>query len=99
MTEQFEPLYDRIAVEPLEHEHKTPGGIIIPDTAKDKPIKGKVVAVGHGYKLDSGEVSKLKLKVGDTVIYGKWGGTEVEINGKTLVVMKESDVMGTVSTV
>lgn len=90
----FKPLHDRIAVEPLEHEEKTAGGIIIPDTAKEKPMQGKVVAVGKGTREDNGSVTPLELKVGDIVLYGKWSGTEVKIEGKTLMVMKESDVMG-----
>jgi len=94
--QKFTPLYDRIAVEPLEQEDKTLGGIIIPDTAKDKPIRGKVVAVGNGNKLDNGTLAPLTVKVGDIVVYGKWGGTEVKIDGKDIVVMKESDVMGVI---
>lgn len=90
----FKPLHDRIAVEPLEHEEKSAGGIIIPDTAKEKPMQGKVVAVGKGTREDNGSVTPLELKVGDIVLYGKWSGTEVKIEGKTLMVMKESDVMG-----
>lgn len=90
----FKPLHDRIAVEPLEHEEKSAGGIIIPDTAKEKPMQGKVVAVGKGTREDNGSITPLELKVGDIVLYGKWSGTEVKIDGKTLMVMKESDVMG-----
>ena len=90
----FRPLHDRVAVEPIEKEEKTAGGIIIPDSAKEKPIQGKVLAVGKGSKNDKGEVTPLDVKVGDTVLYGKWAGTEVEISGKKLMIMKESDIMG-----
>jgi chaperonin GroES len=94
---EFKPLYDRIAVEPIEQEEKTAGGIYIPDTAKEKPMQGKVIAIGEGYRADNGSISPLKVNVGDTVIYGKWAGTEVKIGSKAIVVMKESDVMGTIS--
>jgi chaperonin GroES len=93
----FKPLHDRIAVKPLEHEEKTAGGIIIPDTAKEKPMQGEVVAVGNGLKNDKGEVQALEVKKGDIVLYGKWAGTEVKIGLDTLMVMKESDVMGIVT--
>lgn len=92
----FKPLHDRIAVEPLEQDEKTAGGIIIPDSAKEKPVKGKVIAVGSGLRKDNGEIVPLELKVGDIVIYGKWSGTEVKIDNRDIMVMKESDVMGTV---
>lgn len=90
----FKPLHDRIAVAPLAGEEKTTGGIIIPDTAKEKPMQGKVVAVGAGSRDKDGKFIPLEIKVGDTVMYGKWGGTEVKIDGQDLVIMKESDVMG-----
>lgn len=90
----FKPLYDRVAVEPLEQEEKTAGGIIIPDSAKEKPMQGKIVAVGSGTRGDDGKTTPLELKVGDVVLYGKWSGTEVKIDGKMLMIMKESDVMG-----
>lgn len=90
----FQPLYDRVAVEPLEHNEKTSGGIIIPDSAKEKPLEGKVVAVGKGSRKDNGEFASLEVKVGDVVLYGKWAGTEVKINGTNLMIMKESDIMG-----
>jgi chaperonin GroES len=93
----FKPLYDRIAVDPIEQEEKTSGGIFIPDTAKEKPMHGKVVAIGEGYRLDNGSLAALKVKVGDTVLYGKWAGTEVKVGSKNLVVMKEADVMGIVN--
>jgi len=90
----FKPLYDRIAVKPIEQDEKTSGGIIIPDTAKEKPMKGKVVAVGSGHRQEDGKVLPLEVKVGDVVIYGKWAGTELKIDGHDLMVMKESDIMG-----
>ena len=92
----FRPLHDRVAVEPMEKEEKTAGGIIIPDSAKEKPIQGKIVAVGKGARNDKGDVTPLEVKVGDVVLYGKWGGTEVEIGGKKLMIMKESDIMAIV---
>jgi chaperonin GroES len=94
---EFKPLYDRIAVEPIEQEEKTAGGIFIPDTAKEKPVQGKVLAIGEGYRLENGNISALKVKVGDKVVYGKWAGTEVKVGNKQVVVMKESDVMGIVN--
>ena len=90
----FKPLYDRIAVEPMSQEEKTLGGIFIPDTAKEKPVQGVVIAAGEGYRMENGNISPLKIKVGDVVMYGKWAGTEIKVDGKNLVVMKESDVMG-----
>jgi chaperonin GroES len=90
----FQPLYDRVAVEPLQQEEKTAGGIIIPDSAKEKPLEGKVIAVGQGTRKENGDLVALEVKVGDIVLYGKWAGTEVKINGSSLVVMKESDIMG-----
>ncbi|MCF8494109.1 MAG: co-chaperone GroES [Rickettsiaceae bacterium] len=92
----FKPLHDRIAVLPVPGEEKTTGGIIIPDTAKEKPMQGKVVAVGSGLRDKDGKLVPLEVKVGDIVMYGKWGGTEVKIDGKDIVIMKESDVMGIV---
>ncbi|MFU7502394.1 MAG: co-chaperone GroES [Candidatus Tisiphia sp.] len=90
----FRPLHDRIAVKAIQQEEKTSGGIIIPDTAKEKPIQGEVVAVGKGTKSENGTVHPLEIKVGDKVLYGKWAGTEVKVDGLDLVIMKESDVMG-----
>ena len=90
----FKPLHDRIAVSPLPSEEKTTGGIIIPDTAKEKPMQGKVVAIGSGVRDKDGKLVPLEVKVGDIVMYGKWGGTEVKVDGKDIVIMKESDVMG-----
>jgi len=92
MSINVTPLYDKIAVEPIQ-EQKTSGGIIIPDTAKDKPSKGKVVAVGEGYRLDNGDINPLRVKVGDVVLYGKWGGSEVKIEDKDIIIMKESDIL------
>lgn len=91
---EFKPLYDRIAVDPMDQQEKTSGGIFIPDTAKEKPMQGKVLAIGDGYRMDNGQLSNLKVQVGDTVVYGKWAGTEVKVGNKSVVVMKESDVMG-----
>lgn len=94
---KFNPLYDRILVKPTPQEEKTAGGIIIPDTAKEKPMQGEVLAVGQGTKGENGVIHPLQIKVGDKVMYGKWGGTEVKIDGQDLVVIKESDVMGIVN--
>ena len=88
------PLHDRVLVEPLTAEEKTAGGIIIPDTAQEKPQEGKIIAVGGGARGDDGKPVKLDVKKGDKVLYGKWSGTEVKIDGKDLLIMKESDIMG-----
>lgn len=94
----FRPLHDRVAVEPIEKEEKTQGGIIIPDTAKEKPMQGKIVAAGTGLRNDKGDVIPLAVKVGDVVLYGKWSGTEVDLgSGKKLMIMKESDIMGIIN--
>ncbi|RLQ87267.1 co-chaperone GroES [Notoacmeibacter ruber] len=93
----FRPLHDRVVVKRVESEEKTAGGIIIPDTAKEKPQEGEVVAVGPGARDDSGKVNALDVKVGDRVLFGKWSGTEVKLNGQDLLIMKESDIMGVVS--
>lgn len=90
----FRPLHDRICVEPVEQESTTKGGVIIPDTAKDKPMQGKVLAVGQGHKKEDGEVVPLDIKEGETVLYGRWSGSEVTIDGQTVLIMRESDVMG-----
>lgn len=90
------PLHDRVLVERIEEEQKTAGGIIIPDSAKEKPIEGKVVAVGTGARDDSGKIIPLDVKVGDVVIFAKWAGTEIKIDGKELLVMKESDIIAIV---
>ena len=94
MGMNFRPLHDRVVVKRLDEEEKTAGGIIIPDTAKEKPMQGKIVAVGPGKRNDSGELSPLDVKSGDTVIFGKWSGTEVTIDGQDLLIMNESDIMG-----
>lgn len=91
---KFKPLHDRVVVEPLEQDEKSSGGIIIPDTAKEKPMQGKVIAVGSGSRGDDGKVVALDVKKSDKVLYGKWSGTEVKIDGKTLLIMRESDIMG-----
>jgi chaperonin GroES len=90
----FRPLHDRVVVKPLEGEEKTKGGIIIPDTAKEKPMEGKVVAVGPGARGEDGKLVKPDVKKGDRVLYGKWSGTEVKVDGDDLLIMKESDIMG-----
>jgi len=92
----FQPLHDRILVERLEEQSKTRSGIIIPDTAKEKPMEGKVVAVGSGSKNSKGDISPLDVKVGDKVLFAKWGGTEVKLSGVDYLIMKESDVLGIV---
>lgn len=87
------PLHDRVLVKRIEEEEKTAGGIIIPDTAKEKPTRGEIIAVGNGFKNDSGNVVPLEVKKGDVVIFAKWGGTEIKVNGEDLIVMKESDII------
>jgi len=91
---KFKPLHDRVVVERLDSDEKTSGGIIIPDSAQEKPMQGKIVAVGSGARDDSGKLQPLDVKEGDTVLFGKWSGTEVKIDGKDLLIMKESDIMG-----
>jgi chaperonin GroES len=91
---QFRPLHDRVLVRRIEAEEKSAGGIIIPDTAKEKPSQAEVVAVGPGGRDDSGKLLPIDLRVGDRVLFGKWSGTEVKINGEELIIMKESDIMG-----
>lgn len=91
---KFRPLHDRVVVRRIEEDQRTAGGIIIPDTAKEKPMQGEVVAVGPGARNDKGELIALDLKEGDRIIFGKWSGTEVKINGEELLIMKESDIMG-----
>ena len=92
----FRPLHDRVVVRRLDSEEKTKGGIIIPDTAKEKPQEGEVIAVGSGARDDSGKLVPLDVKKGDRVLFGKWSGTEVKLNGEELLIMKESDIMGIV---
>src|ERR1700756_2648387 len=91
---KFRPLHDRVLVRRLEQNEKTAGGIIIPDTAKEKPAEGEIVAAGSGLRDEHGKLTPLDVKAGDTVLFSKWAGTEVTIDGEELVVMKESDVMG-----
>ena len=91
---KLRPLHDRVLVEPLEADEKSAGGIIIPDTAKEKPMEGKIVAAGNGARSEDGAVTPLDVKAGDRILYGKWSGTEVKIDGQDLLIMKESDIMG-----
>lgn len=91
---QFRPLHDRVVVRRIESEEKTKGGIIIPDTAKEKPQEGEIVAVGPGARDETGKLVPLDVKTGDRVLFGKWSGTEVRIDGQDLLIMKESDIMG-----
>ena len=91
---KFRPLHDRVVVRRVESEEKTKGGIIIPDTAKEKPQEGEVVAVGTGARDEAGKLGPLDVKAGDRVLFGKWSGTEVQLNGEDLLIMKESDIMG-----
>jgi chaperonin GroES len=93
----FRPLHDRVLVRRIEAEEKTKGGIIIPDTVKEKPVEGEVVAVGSGARDDQGKVHPLDVKAGDRVLFGKWSGTEIRIDGEELLVMKESDIVGVLS--
>ena len=93
---KFRPLHDRVVVRRLEQEEKTSGGIIIPDTAKEKPPQGEIIAVGPGARDEGGKVNPLDVKPGDKVLFGKWSGTEVRIDGEDLLIMKESDIMGIV---
>jgi chaperonin GroES len=90
----FRPLHDRILVRRVESEEKTKGGIILPDTAKEKPQEGEVIAVGPGARNEAGQIQALDVKAGDRILFGKWSGTEIKINGEDLLIMKESDVMG-----
>jgi chaperonin GroES len=90
----FRPLHDRVLVRRVEAEEKTAGGIIIPDTAKEKPQEGEVVAAGSGAKAEDGKITPLDVKAGDRILFGKWSGTEVKVNGEDLLIMKESDILG-----
>ncbi|MFM9977464.1 MAG: co-chaperone GroES [Sphingomonadaceae bacterium] len=92
----FRPLHDRVLVRRIEAEEKTAGGIIIPDTAKEKPQEGEIVAVGSGTKDEDGDIIPLDVKAGDKILFGKWSGTEVKIDGEDLLIMKESDILGIV---
>ncbi|MGI9481656.1 MAG: co-chaperone GroES [Hyphomicrobiales bacterium] len=91
---KFRPLHDRVLVRRVEEDTKTSGGIIIPDTAQEKPMQGEVVSAGNGIKAEDGTISALDVKAGDKVLFGKWSGTEVKMNGEELLIMKESDIMG-----
>ena len=93
----FTPLHDRVLVRRVESEEKTAGGLIIPDSAKEKPAEGEVVSVGAGAKDDSGKRSEMDVKAGDKILFGKWSGTEVTLDGEELLIMKESDIMGIIS--
>lgn len=93
---KFRPLHDRVVIRRVEEEDKTAGGIIIPDTAKEKPMEGEVVAVGSGARNEKGEIVPMDVKAGDRILFGKWSGTEVKIDGEELIIMKESDIMGVI---
>ena len=94
---KFRPLHDRVVVKRVDGDNKSAGGIIIPDTAKEKPMQGEVIAVGPGGRDDSGKLTPIDLKGGDRVLFGKWSGTEVKLDGEELLIMKESDIMGVVA--
>jgi chaperonin GroES len=91
---QFRPLHDRVVVRRIEEDERTPGGIIIPDTAKEKPQQGEVIAAGPGARDEMGQIQPLDVKAGDRILFGKWSGTEVKIDGEELLIMKESDILG-----
>lgn len=93
---KFRPLHDRVLVRRVEQEEKTAGGIIIPDTAQEKPMEGEIVAVGSGHKGEDGSVTALDVNAGDHILFGKWSGTEVKIDGEDLLIMKESDILGVI---
>ena len=92
----FKPLHDRVVVKRIESDTKTAGGLIIPDSAKEKPQEGEVIAVGEGARKDSGELIAMSVKAGDRILFGKWSGTEVKIDGQDLLIMKESDILGVI---
>jgi len=94
---EFRPLHDRVLVQRLDQEEKTSGGIIIPDTAQEKPMEGKIIAVGSGARRDDGTIVPLDVKAGDRVLFGKWSGTEVKVEGNELIIMKESDLLGVIN--
>ncbi len=94
---QFKPLHDRVLVRRLEQDEKTAGGIIIPDTAKEKPMEGEVIAVGAGARSEDGKIHPLDVKAGDKVLFGKWSGTEIKVAGEELIIMKESDILGIIT--
>lgn len=91
---KFRPLHDRVLVRRIEQEEKTAGGIIIPDTAKEKPMEGEIIAIGTGTRLEDGKILPLDVKIGDRILFGKWSGTEVKLGSDEYLVMKESDIMG-----
>ena len=93
----FRPLHDRVLVKRIEAEEKTAGGIIIPDSAKEKPAEGEIVSVGSGTKAEDGTITPMDLKAGDKILFGKWSGTEVKVDGEDLLIMKESDVLGVIA--
>jgi len=93
---KFRPLHDRVLVRRLDEEEKTAGGIIIPDTAKEKPMQGEIIAVGDGARSEDGKITPLAVMAGDIVLFGKWSGTEVKIDGEDLLIMKESDILGVI---
>jgi chaperonin GroES len=93
----FKPLHDRVLVKRIQSDEKTKGGLIIPDTAKEKPAEGEIVAVGEGARKDSGELITPSVKAGDRILFGKWSGTEVTLNGEELLIMKESDILGIIA--
>ncbi|MCX8508387.1 MAG: co-chaperone GroES [Rhodobacteraceae bacterium] len=93
----FKPLHDRVVVKRIQSEDKTKGGLIIPDSAKEKPAEGEVIAVGEGARKDSGELIAMSVKAGDRILFGKWSGTEVTLNGEELLIMKESDILGIIA--
>jgi chaperonin GroES len=94
---KFRPLHDRVVIRRVEEEEKSKGGIIIPDTAKEKPMEGEVVAAGPGARGDDGKLQPMDVKAGDRVLFGKWSGTEVKLDGEDLIIMKESDIMGVIA--
>jgi chaperonin GroES len=94
---KFKPLHDRVLVKRVEQDTKTAGGIIIPDTVQEKPMEGKVIAAGSGMKAEDGKVTPLDVKAGDKILFGKWSGTEVTIDGDELIIMKESDILGIIT--
>ena len=94
---KFKPLHDRVLVERVEQDEKSAGGIIIPDTAQEKPMEGKVIAIGSGTRSEDGKITPLDVKAGDKVLFGKWSGTEVTIDGTEMIIMKESDIMGIIT--
>ena len=94
---KFIPLHDRVLVRRVEEEDKTAGGIIIPDTAQEKPMQGEILAVGSGARNDKGEITPLDVKVGDNILFGKWSGTEIMVDDEELLIMKESDIMGVIA--